>query len=299
MRPRRRLLDGPFALALSLALHGLVLGPLSFVLGFGQGQRTEDAGRAATLPVHVTLLSSSPVPLDRDPLVLPAAPSGQELPEIPAPLPLPPLPGPLPFAVTQGPGQGIRDQEPAPRDKGQGTKERGQNGFFPGAGQATSVVFVIDRSMSMGRRGAFDAARRELLASLERLPEHVRFQVIVYNRTAELLVPGAGLAEATAERKRHTAARIEALCAEGGTSHLPALRRAIGLSPEVIYFLTDADDLNLQEQQAVTKLNRGRCSIHVIELNTSNRDRPGMPLQELARANRGTYRAIDLLSYRD
>jgi hypothetical protein len=158
---------------------------------------------------------------------------------------------------------------------------------------------VIDRSMSMGRHGAFDAARRELLASLKRLPEHVRFQVIVYNRTAETLVPGGGLVEATAEIKRHTATHIESLCAEGGTSHLPALRRAVHLTPEVIYFLTDADDLNPKEQQEVTNLNRGRCSIHVIELNTSHQGRPGMPLQELARTNRGTYRAIDLSAYRD
>jgi hypothetical protein len=289
MRPRRRLLYGPLALTLSLLVHGLVLCSLSLIHGFGKGQGTRDEGHAIASPFHVALLSSSPVLLDRDPQVLPAAATNPEPPLFSETGPLSQDPGPLSFADPEGSG---------PKTKGNGprTKDQGQGSFFAGVGQARSIVYVIDRSMSMGWRGALDAARRELLASLDRLPAHVRFQVIVYNRTAELLAPGSDLVEATAEMKRHTAARIEALCAEGGTSHLPALRRAIGLAPEVIYFLTDADDLNPRDQQAVTQLNRGRCAIHVIELNTSNRDRPGMPLQELARTNRGIYRSISAVS---
>ena len=85
----------------------------------------------------------------------------------------------------------------------------------------------------------------------------------------------------------------------GGHRRLPALFRALSLAPDVVYFLTDADELPPDNQRKVTQLNRGHSSIHVIELNTSNRDRPRMPLQELARNNRGTYRAVDLAAYRE
>jgi hypothetical protein len=295
MPPRRRLLDGPLALALSLVLHGAAVGLLSLLLG----PAAEKGPSAVASPVQISLLYDGPTLLDRDPQILPVAASGQESSEIPEATILPAVGHPEPAGPSVA-GPPRTDALP-----GKGTANGSATGtgpapsFFPAAGQARSVVYVIDRSMSMGLRGALDAARRELLASLGRLPEHVRFQVIVYNRTAELLAPGADLVEATDQNKRHTAARIESLCAEGGTSHLPALRKALSLAPEVIYFLTDADDLNPLEQQAVTHLNRGRCSLHVIELNTSHRDRPWMPLQQLAQHNRGTYRAIDLSVYRD
>ena len=52
-----------------------------------------------------------------------------------------------------------------------------------------------------------------------------------------------------------------------------ALRLALSLAPEVVYLLTDADDLSDADRALVTHLNRGRAVIHTIELNTSNRDR--------------------------
>jgi hypothetical protein len=292
---RQRLLNGPLALALSLTLHGAVVGLLSLPLR----PAAEKGPSMVASPVQISLLYNGPTLLDRDPQILPAAFSGQDSSEISEATILPAVGQPEPAVPSvTGPTRAVGTSGQGAA-KGTATETGPAPSFFPAAGQARSVVYVIDRSMSMGLRGALGAARRELLASLDRLPEHVRFQVVVYDRTAELLAPGADLVAATAENKRHTAARIESLCAEGGTSHLPALRKALSLAPEVIYFLTDADDLNPQEQQAVTQLNRGRCSLHVIELNTSHRDRPWMPLQELARRNRGTYQAIDLSAYRD
>src|SRR5882724_4695533 len=125
MRPRRRLLVGPFALALSLVLHGLVLCLLSLVLGLGEGQGTADKGLCAAVPVQIALLYSGTVQLDRDPQVLPASPSGQEQSEIPEP-------SPSSFAVAEGQGPGIMEQGQGTSDKGQGTKDKGQNAFFAG-----------------------------------------------------------------------------------------------------------------------------------------------------------------------
>jgi hypothetical protein len=288
MSRRLRSLDAVVALAISSVVH--VVGALLLA----QITAPNSEKPAATSPVEIGLVYSTPALIDREPQVLPAGPSAQDTVESPRATILTPVESSEPLPVAQS-GPAVAGAS----NQGGASGSAGGSAFFPAATQARSVVFVIDRSMSMGLRGALDTARRQLLGSLGSLPEDVRFQVIVYNSTAELLAPGSDLVYATHEMKRHTATRMDSLCAEGGTSHLPALKRALTLSPEVIYFLTDADDLNPEEQRVITKLNRGRCCIHVVELNTSHRDRPWMPLQELARSNRGSYRAVDLSAYRD
>jgi len=166
--------------------------------------------------------------------------------------------------------------------------------FVPTA--ARSVVYVIDRSGSMGTGGRLALARRELLASLDGLPPGASFQIIPYNRVAEpLRIAGQTvLVPATPANKQQAALLLEALAPEGGTDHLAALQRALLLQPEAIYFLTDADDLEAAQVQRLTRLNHGRTIIHTIELTARHRDTPGMPLQALAHDNRGEYRGVDV-----
>lgn len=175
------------------------------------------------------------------------------------------------------------------RRGGQGTTT-----FFQVPTEGRSVVYVIDRSASMGMEGRLELARRELLASLEALPPTARFQIIVYNSFAEpLRIDGrCELVLATEENKRLAAQRLASLLAEGRTEAAAALRRALTLQPEVIYFLTDADDLKADDVRAVTQLNRGRSVIHAIELNPFHRDQPGSVLQSLAHANRGVHQVV-------
>jgi hypothetical protein len=166
--------------------------------------------------------------------------------------------------------------------------------FFEIGVPAGSVVYVIDRSASMGLRGALGLAKQELLASLEKLPAETRFQIIIYNRLAECLKIGGrtDLVPASLENKREVVALLESVRPEGSTDPLPALRRALALRPEVIFFLTDADDFDVRQVAALTQLNHGRTAIHSIEMNTLHRNRDDLPLQVLARNNRGQYRAI-------
>ncbi len=168
--------------------------------------------------------------------------------------------------------------------------------IFPVPAAAKSVVYVIDRSGSMGERGRLALARRELEASLRRLPESTQFQVIPYNRRAEALrLSGTtSLVPATPDNVNQAARLLDGLEPEGGTEHLPALQQAIRLRPDVIYFLTDADDLNPADVRALTQLNAGRSAIHVVELTLENRDRLDMPMHQLANGNHGGYRAVDV-----
>lgn len=167
--------------------------------------------------------------------------------------------------------------------------------IFQVSGQGKSVVYAIDRSLSMGIRRTLPAAKRELLASLKQLPETVRFQVILYNQQAEpLRLEGrTDLVAATSKNKQQVAELVEAIRAAGPTDHLAALRRALLLQPEVVFFITDAADLNRQQIQAVTQQNHGRSAIHAIELSQLPGDASeDGPLAQLARANRGTYRRV-------
>jgi len=160
---------------------------------------------------------------------------------------------------------------------------------------ARSVVYVVDRSMSMGFHGAFIRARREVLASLRRLGPDTRFQVIAYNRDAEPLRinGGYGLLASDENTIRQVAEAVTALRPAGGTDHGLALRRAIAFHPDVIYFLTDADDVRLDDVRIVTHLAEHHTIINAIELNGGRPSRRDSPLHKLAADNGGTYRRLD------
>jgi hypothetical protein len=187
----------------------------------------------------------------------------------------------------------------AERGTGSSGRERGQGitAFFQVVAHGRSVVYVIDRSASMGPSGGLAVAKRELLASLGQLPPETRFQVLAYNRTAAPMpINGhTGLLGASAENKRQAALLIEGLDAEGGTEHLPALKHALALQPDVIYWLTDADDFHIEQVRIVTGLNHGRTVIHAIVLTTGRQQQDEQSLARLAQANRGEYREVSLV----
>lgn len=164
--------------------------------------------------------------------------------------------------------------------------------FFGVPAVGKSVVFVLDRSASMGLDGRLDRARRELAASLRRLPPAARFQVIAYNKTAESVrIHGMdGLLPATPDTVEGAITVVNELPAEGGSEHLKALTKALALGPDVVYFLTDEDDLEARDVQTVTRINHGRVSIHALCLVPQ----PGgeSPMRELARANRGLFKVV-------
>jgi hypothetical protein len=164
--------------------------------------------------------------------------------------------------------------------------------FFgvPAVGQ--SVAFVIDRSASMGLGGRLDRARREVAASLRRLPPAARFQVITYHKVAESVrVDGQyGLLPAAPAAVAAAGAALDGLTAEGGTDHLQALKMALTLRPDVVYFLTDEDDLTWDVVRAVTRLNGGRVCVHALCLVEPPAGET--PLRALARGSRGVFTVV-------
>jgi hypothetical protein len=184
------------------------------------------------------------------------------------------------------------------REGNPGVKEPGAStiSFFQISSRGRTVVYVIDRSASMGLNGGLALAKRELRISIERLPPSTRFQLIAYNRFTEPVRIGGqiSLLSADWENKSRVLRTIEDLRAEGGTDHLAALKRALIYQPEDIFFFTDADDLTDAQIQIVTNLNRGRTAIHCLECKSYKGTGANTPLQILAAKNHGVFQAVVL-----
>ena len=270
-------------LVLSLGLHGLLFLALWFwptsksapTLAIESTRITLDTcvlGSERELPADVINVAFSPQLLDAPPL----------------PLESPAEAGPT---LVQDPS--LRPAAGASEESSKGTDASGGGDLFPLPAKATSVVYVLDHSMSMGMDRKLDFARRELIAGLRRLPSSVRFQVIDYNDYAEpLVVDGQrDLLRADSATVEKAVSLLLKLDAAGISNHVVALRLALALRADAIYFLTDADDLKPQEIALITRRNT-HSVIHTLELTRRRTVAPEGPLAQLARDNNGTYRRV-------
>ncbi len=166
--------------------------------------------------------------------------------------------------------------------------------FFEIETRTKNIVYVIDRSVSMGPNEKSARAKRELLRSLEQLPADSRFQVILFNSSVEILTgdQGAGLLPANPENRRRAAQFLSSALSEGGTRALPALKRALTLKSDVIFFLSDAEDMSDRDVREITHLNAGRTEIQVVVLEEARHENQNSVLSMLAHSNRGKLRSV-------
>ena len=231
-------------------------------------------------------------------LIAPVSAVAEPPPSVAArPTDLEPPPPPIAHAPTQdfrpaapGPVQGTS----AARGTAGGNGTAGNSGNAPSRlpvpPAARSVVYVLDRSLSMGLGNRLDIAFREIVASLRGLAPGSTFQVVVYNRSATVLtIAGSQKLVAVNENTiAEVAKQFAELEAEGGNDHLLGLREALFLQPDAICLLTDADDLTAYQVREATEQNSGRCSIHAVTIGSS----PRQMMRTLAASNRGTCREL-------
>lgn len=198
-----------------------------------------------------------------------------------------------------GPGPGIapgRAGAPGAPVAGPGPDGRGGGGglgLFAAPAPRGSVVYVVDRSLSMGASGALKVAVAELVAGLRRLPATARFQVIAYNTAApRLITRGDWLVPADADTVEQAVRLVGNLQAGGGTDHVKALCEGLMLRPDVLYFVTDADELTPGDVREVTRHNHAGTTIHVIELSRGAESGREGALRRLAGDNGGAYRRV-------
>jgi hypothetical protein len=164
---------------------------------------------------------------------------------------------------------------------------------FGAEGEGHKFVYVFDRSASMsepqGRPLA--AAKYELASSLRSLDKTHQFLIIFFNHEEPRVFNPTGQPGRLvfADDANREAARrfIERIQADGGTKPEPALVTAVKTRPDVIFFLTDGEDLDYAMIERITRINRGGASIHCIEFaGGASQNRL---LAQLASMNGGKY----------
>jgi hypothetical protein len=148
----------------------------------------------------------------------------------------------------------------------------------------------------MGPHRALDVGRQQILASLSALRPGTLFQVIPYTRMPDppLLGGKATLVPLGPAAYEQAARDLASLRATGSTNHVRALQSGLALHPDVLYLLTDSDEMTLQDITFVTTFNQRRTAIHAVELTQRRHPRPDSPLRRLAAENGGACVPIAL-----
>ncbi len=196
-------------------------------------------------------------------------------------------------------------QAPAPGGKtgNYGAPGNGQTSVrvFGVEGKGTRFVYVFDRSSSM--EGApLATAKQQLIQSLDSLASVHQFHIIFFNqqlRNFDLSGGGKRIAFATDRNKKLAERFVGGITADGGTDRLPALRAAVQMNPDVIFFLTDADDpMSASELGEIAELNRrAGVVISTIEFGRGPATKSKNFLTELARATGGQYGYVDTTQF--
>ncbi len=187
--------------------------------------------------------------------------------------------------------------------RGIGDGSYGETSVFGVSGRGTRFVYVFDRSASMsGYEGRpLAAAKRELLASLQSLDKIHQFQIIFYNQEPHVmnLQPSQPpqLIYGDEQGKKLAATFVGGVVADGGTRHMEALLLAMQMRPDVIFFLTDADEpkLTAPDLRKIRDRSRG-TSINAIEFGSGPSSGRYTFLQQLAAENNGKHAYVDVTS---
>jgi hypothetical protein len=178
---------------------------------------------------------------------------------------------------------------------GDGTGEGSGGGvadisFFGTTGTANSVAFVVDMSGSMeGSR--FARARLELIHAIVRLKSTQKFYVVFFNSQTFPLFhpkPATEMVPATSLNKRRATRWINARTPGTSTNADPALRFALALKPDVIFFLTDGEIPPITQ---VTAKEQNRAGVVINTIAFEGRQGEVI-LRAMAEENGGTYRYV-------
>lgn len=178
---------------------------------------------------------------------------------------------------------------------GDGSGAGGQSslGFFGAAEPGKSYAFVLDGSRSMNYphdgewKSRMKLLKAELVRSIGKLGPDNRFFIIFFNSEPRPM-PSRRLEPAIPQsQKRFLQWAIEQK-ADGETKPASALRLALKLKPDVIYFLTDGQ-FEPKFRRILMKIRQDRTVIHTYAMGNDDSEKV---LRELAAANGGKYHYI-------
>ncbi len=208
----------------------------------------------------------------------------------------------------------IDPRQPVKSGGGQRPPATGTVGGTPGTAfmgakdEGTKVVFVIDASGSMTVHNSMQVAKSALVSSLQALEANQQFLIIFYDEKPSVLnlreIHKPQLYAATEIHKTLARQKIAGIHPGTGTQHVPALEMALRLRPDVIFFLTDAQEppIHPAELEQLKLMNGQKTRIHSIEFGVgqevSETVAPNNFLRKLSRQNGGTYRYYDVTKFK-
>ncbi|MGC9455074.1 MAG: vWA domain-containing protein [Phycisphaerae bacterium] len=184
----------------------------------------------------------------------------------------------------------------------------GETEFFGTGAMAYHIVYLIDRSGSMGVLYKFDSVRREMVRSLSKLRPAQDFHIVLFSHGDPVEVPEERLASATMDNKRRAAEALIQVVPETTGGQLTDPRRGLDRAfsvlraagddrSKLIMFLTDGvfeGTTNEAVIEAINELNHDG----VIRINTflygSEDSEAVRVMQQIAEENNGKYQYVPL-----
>lgn len=180
---------------------------------------------------------------------------------------------------------------------GQGTGDGSGDGegraFFGMRPDGQRFVYVVDCSRSMNHphesqwKTRFRRVQFEILQSVGHMSPDQEFFIIFFSDRMHPM-PASAMQPATPQLKQRYLRWMSGWRADGDTDPLDAMRLALRLQPDVIYFLTDGS-FEHRTNEELTKLRQQRTAIHTFCFGDAAGEEV---LQFIARSNRGEYHFV-------
>ena len=171
--------------------------------------------------------------------------------------------------------------------------------FFGIEGKGTRFVYLLDRSFSMttNENKPLRRAKDEVINSIKSLSSSNQFQVIFYNDHPHPFGGSNPKLLYGEDRDKELAIRfVRDITGIGGTNHVDAIMAALAMNPDVIFFLTDADD-NPGSQKLNRIADRAEkigVTIHCIQFGTGAASFQSGWITQLAERTGGKFRYVDV-----
>ncbi len=159
--------------------------------------------------------------------------------------------------------------------------------FFSSGGNAYNIVYLVDRSASM--IDSIEPLKRELQQRIAGLQPMQKFHIIFFSAGQPVEGPGRELVWATDRNKLLNYEFIDTIKAQGQTDPQWALQRALQMSPDLIYLLTDGV---FSSEIAVKMIEWAK--LHKVKINTIAyvMESGGSVLRKIAEETGGIYRFV-------
>lgn len=174
--------------------------------------------------------------------------------------------------------------------------------FFGVQAEGTTFCFLVDKSPSMKRDGAFESAIAELMRSISSLKPNQKYYVWFFSKELDGLSLGNGVVEkypvnATPENIQRTFEWVQSIQITDGAPPNQALTLAIEMEPDAIFLLFDGDT-RIDVTKHLGKVNRVEDVIHgkmvrvpIHTIGFYSREHENM-MRSIAEQNKGTYRFV-------